>query len=484
MLLALIMIGGWLSGADTARRDADVLVFYEEPFKLKAAGFLRSDPIYINCGAQGARNLCDVLWDQVLAGYRFRNFIEPSEGVPSLWQESIRDVSCERMEFTSETIEECLKNIYRSAPVALGRGPLRWRPLSQKDVNDKMYPEGYTLKWRVVSENKPRHKTFWYEGLIMFKGKREALLGSLCTLEEAKKLPKFESILDLKQKWECYLKQHVLPPLSVDSVINGSASLEKRWWDAMLNSSVVPPTPAHVPNLQEFLDRGLPFSECGIGLLYFPKDGSPCRSALFDVAGVSYDEERLALRKWDRKAKLNKQESLFDAMQNELLRGYAVTRRIKSQSVDPKLLRCPEVRNLLSGWVCFQSDSLCYKITEVFKDFAGREEHTIEGNGWGDLRSDHFAEIGQQTWEWGVRSKGCLEGTPSCFPGALFVLIQGEQVVLQASSISKTGKCYPALDETGYWISRDSLAYYNLRCDMKEEKRQRKQSAARSKRKK
>ena len=368
-------------------------------------------------------DVCDVLKEQMLAGFYFLESVDCAFWTnPLFWEEGVRAVACYKRPFFSQEIKACFEAISRLDQEKNVRGR---KALTQECVQKYIYPPRYTRLWSVVSQEiacKALKRGFV---LVRFQGVKDALMGELCLLDQ-EYFDDPASVLSIKRQQH---EEGALVPQA--PCMRAAALAPQKFWDICLPS------------------------QRGVGLIYFPRDGSEKVSMLFDLPKDSIKVDVTC-----RGEKFKYSHNNFDYLREEVLRAY-VLNKPSCDAIDVDSIKQPPVCDALCHKVSFQSNVLRSDLEDL-QNYLRYQHYIASVAGWGGLTCAHFDEFysERETLQWYAEEK---ENVTPMFegrlkpptPGTLFVLIQGEHVILQGTPMF-------VHMELRYDIPSYSLAFYRL----------------------
>lgn len=403
--------------------EADVQIWYR-PTGLFArpcvGGFVRDDEVRVDCGSRGMRNVCDVLEEQILAGYVPHSKLESRYLCPELLHTNAWRYVCQGQSFHSQAIRDCLECIgSQRSHVEKLLGVLDLT-LTLDVVHKRFYPEGKTRLWNVLQKdalNGPWRDDTIYMGFLQSP---YVIRGILCdAVDHEDEIPS-GSFLALKRRFE-----QSAPPIEE-------------------------------PILKPFKQPG----QQGVGLVYFSKDG--VRSALFDVCGAMVTANVPGAADFFRR-----RVPLFSFMQEQVLFGYQT--KCANLEVNCDALVSQKMREAVCYKNCFVSKGLNDVLMGVLKSFVQKKESLLKTSEWGGALLpedfDQWCRYGQ-TLQWHVTDYGSFlcqlhDADPKSKDDTVFVIFLGEPVALQ-------GVPMPYFGQISDVPPQGSLAFYKNKQILKE----------------
>ena len=390
-----------------------------------SASFSLEDDVCVDDGYGAERGICDVLQEQMLAGFYFApNVDQRYWGNPALWQRGLRNVSCVQTEFFSSTIRRCFDKIPQGDQ-EISEVKER-RSMVQKDVLTVIYPEGKTRKWLVTPLQGLAKRDFSDVVFMMFGDSADVLWGELCDISCEKNLENIGSILHIKHT-RCVEKQQKCLPHQVL-------------------------TSTEIPDLEQFLRHGLAEPMLGVGLIYFPTDGGRVDTLLDfseetqKIVSFLYDPQEKDTSLQERK------QNGYTYLHDELFSGFVPNQPLnpifgcfhEKYISQPRLLRAPGVREAL----CHRASFFSKALRDILKDGRIQDEaKVIELSGWKRMPLKHFKAMysDQKTLQWSLVDKDTL---PTMFSdgsqdrsGRLFMVFGKDSVALKGTPVFLSPAC-------------------------------------------
>ena len=404
LLLIVMCMNFALFAVDLQDPDVQIMHLSKRMVFFRFAYFVRVEGVEVECIDGKMRNVCDVLEDQVLAAFCFKPDVPRRYwGCSELCRKDIRSLVCDEGPFFSPEIRACFGKIAQASNVRFGWSPFK-KKLIEQDVLQRLYPEGMTRRWTLVSADDARKGISSDEILITFNGKSVMLYGS-----------------------------RPFKATSPDAIRPGSLLGFKRAWSQALAAPERPLFVRGVPVSFEIPKWSLLPKSQSVGLMYFPKGGGQVR-ALFDLTGVV----KGVLCGLGQKA-LHKEEELFDTLREALWGGYILKRYAKPFDVID--LSNPVVRETLCYRQRFVSHVLRSHLQETFCGFLQENKHVVSEDYWSGCTVEHLAEVCGEcgTLQWELMDNDVFlhqldfPDVEKRFEEKIFILLQGESVVAQGT---------------------------------------------------
>ena len=391
------------------------IIYYPVVGPARCAGFSKDQPLFVTSVETGERcHLCDLMLDQVSAGYHVVSGINPVRCYsPLVLDERVHDVLCEKRDFCSEDMWRCFECIENALERGLGVDPtLPHKMLQAEDVRKRIYVKGETREWSVVQANRVGRSVLCTLVFVIFPKEDKALEGISWDKKDMKSTTSTGSLLHLRRQ--------------IERLSELGAPMATRCSQRPLGEG---------PSLWEFVQNDDCFGRGGIGVIYFSDSGM--KSALFDVS-----RERVRARyEWDGSVCEKKNVSLFSYIHDEILMGCILLRPVKD-AADISLLQHPDVRDLVCAYQPFFSRVLAEHLPMTFANLLRMPEGCFSGDGWGGLNPHHLYGMYRdgQTVQWSPVQRKLLLGDDTrlrAFPvGTMLILLHKEPMAFQGKVVS------------------------------------------------
>ena len=387
----------------------DVEIVYISDFNCKrSAKLFREDFHLVQSDETGCfHNICDLMRDQVLAGYHVIAGVNPLHSYsPVMLDENVREALCDCRPFYSEDLRRCFDKIEDILQDSIVQHRPECHALRACDVHSTIYPNKRTRQWFLTMKESD-DLARWKHGVhIVFKGDDRMLLGLICSIKEGQCTRSTGSLLQIKRLLE-EPRPSCLRPVG-----------------AFLSP----------PCFDDFVKYGMFASGHGVGVAYFPEDGAPPRSALFDVDGFYVNARYPDQRGVQEKKFLD----LFSYMCGEILCGCFFMKSGIKAVKDMRMFLPPDVRDMVSDWRPFSSVLLRTYLLTTFSDLLRMQHKVLTGRGWGGLTADHLSHLyrlGKNVLWMPVKAKTLLgvlevERPRALFAGSVIVVFQEETMAL------------------------------------------------------
>ena len=369
-----------------------------------------------NFDACARRSVFSVVQQHLFAGYYFGEDVPKSvRNNRDVWRSGVREFVCEKTPFFSEDLKECFECVAallaNTPAVEQKKSFFACKLLRAKDLKERVYPEGYTRQWRVVSAKyaMKRH-LFKNRVCVLLKNHSEALEGVLI------KLPRATSWIPGRTP-----RGHFKPLMEAETPQNRSLFILK------IPDKVRKKDMTRVEGVPRMCDLLNPHSitQYNVGFIFFPQAGMRC-GALMDASHVNCLDDFDVSRR------------LLDVLKNEILKGFVLKRGEKSLEKNIGVLRLCDVREVACRRRQFVSrvlDDFVRSLPTYLSEFGIDWRQSDEtGNGRVNLRTmfSRFKKI-----VWSVRDACDVVGVRRLEQprNSIALFVQGESVVLTGTPV-------------------------------------------------